>query len=209
MSFDRYKDLQDLKEKNFHRIDPSKYTIIFMDCKGITRQHQKYDLINKDRIYEVLTSCAYNIASKYNISCTIYGAIDEVNIIFKNPALLCSIFDVGNCADYILSLYMQQFLKLFWRQYPDINLKATIFNLSPSDIDRYIAFRKEVCRIVALFYIAKNNLDKAKYTGLPFEEGPVSELLEKEGLYSAVISNNKFFNGILAHHQPFSFKMFS
>lgn len=196
MPFEKYKDLWELKENHFHRIHPDKAAVIFLDCKDVTRNHKQYDLLERDLIYRLLSNAAFNVAKETELSCTIYAGIDEVSILFPDVQWLMGYFRVGDCADYILSLFMQRFLKHFWKDYPEIYLKGTLFQLPPKDINRYLKYRQEVCKAVSMFYVAKENLPTEKYRRLPFEVEPIKELLLKEDLYQILSCHIDFFEGI-------------
>ena len=196
MPFEKYKDLWELKEEHFHRIHPDKAVLIFLDCKDVTRNHRKYNLLERDPVYRFLSNAAYNVAMDTQLSCAIYAAVDEVSIIFPEVQWLMGYFRVGDCAGYILSLYMQRFLKHFWRDYPEIYLKGTLFQLPSKDIDRYLKYRQEVCKAVSMFYVAKENLPSEKYRGIPFDVDSIKELLLKEDLYQILYRHRDFFVGI-------------
>ena len=196
MPFEKYNDLWELKENHFHRVHPDKAAVIFLDCKDVTRNHKHYDLLERDPIYRFLSNAAFNVAKDTQLSCTIYAAVDEVSILFPDVQWLMGYFRVGDCTDYILSLYMQRFLKHFWKDYPEILLKGTLFPLPLEDIDRYMKYRQEVCKAVSMFYVAKENLPPEKYRGLPFEVKPIRELLIKENLYQILQEYKEFFEGI-------------
>ena len=196
MAFDKFKDLWNQKERSFKRIDSRQSLVIFMDCKDVTSDHSHFDQSGSDPIYRIMADCAYRVAVESDLSCTIYAAIDEVSIIFSDPKKLVGYFRVGDCADYLCSLYLQRFLRHFWKYYPKINLKSTVFPLSQCDTGRYLQYRKEVAQTVAMFYVAKQSLPASKYRDLPFSSSPVRRLLEDEGLMDILAKNKDFFNGI-------------
>ncbi|MCC2255557.1 hypothetical protein LKD70_14225 [Ruminococcus sp. CLA-AA-H200] len=201
MAFEQYSDLFELKEQNFHRLDQGKATVIFLDCQGITKNHKDYKLMDKDPIYRIMADCAYNVAEDIQSTCIIYAGVDEASIIFRDVADLYNAFQMGDCADYVLSLFMQRFLKYFWEKYPNIYVKGTIFNLPTKDIQRYINYRHDVCRAVAMFYMAKEYLPKELYSQLEFAEESIKELLMEHGLYDELSENGAFLNGVCLDHK--------
>lgn len=192
----KYRDLWEAKEKNFRRITPDKAAVIFMDGQGVTGNHKKYNLMERDLVYRSLADAAWKVAKKTVVSCTIHAAVDECSIVFPDTSALMAHYQMGDCADYILSLYTQDLLKEFWKDFPDIRMKSTLFLLPKEDTERYLAWRKSVGRTVALFWLAKEYLPSEKYKDLPFSPGPIAELLKKEGLYEKVKKNRPFFYGI-------------
>lgn len=202
MPFEKYKDLWELKENNFHRLELQKAAVLFMDCKDVTADHQRYQLMGKDPVYRVMADCARQVSQKENLSCMIYAGIDEASVVFPDSRQLYDRFRVDDCADYVLSLFTQRFLKLFWKIYPKIYVKSTIFPLSIPDIGRYLSYRKEVCQTVAAFYQAKEHLPSALYRDLPFAKEPVCKLLMEYDLYDTLVKNRSFYNGILVKCEP-------
>lgn len=196
MAFEEYHDIWEMKDNNYRRLDLSKSAVIFMDCKDVTGDHVHYHLMNEHPVYKTMVDCAYRIAEDANLDCTIYGGIDEVSVIFSDPQQLYDYFRVDDCADYILTLYMQRFLKLFWEYYPDIYIKNTLFSIPAEHTERFLAYRKEICHSGALFYQAKEHLDKNLYRGPDFTIEQMEELLKNHGLYDEVITNDLFYNGI-------------
>lgn len=198
----KYHDLWERKEKNFRRIDPDKAAVVFLDGQGVTGNHKKYDLMGKDPVYRALADAAWKVAGKTGIPCMIHAAVDECSIVFPDTPALMARYRMGNCADYILSLYTQDFLKEFWQRFPDVRLKSTLFPLPEEDVERYLAWRQESGHTVALFWLAKECLPSEKYKNLPFSPGPVTELLKKEGLYQKVKENRPFFYGVRREYVP-------
>lgn len=205
MNNEKYKDLWEQKEKSFKRVQMDQGIVLFLDCKDVTRDHKKYRLIDRDPIYRHMADSAYHVAQETDLTCLIYSAVDETSVIFQDPMDLIGYFRVGDCLDYILSLYTQRFLKYFWKDYPEIFVKATAFPLPEGEIDRYLAWRKGVCHAVAETYIAKEYLPASKYAGIPFGDDAMKTLLKEEGLYSKLGQNQAFLYGIRKKYETKSF----
>lgn len=205
MAFEKYQDLWSLKENSYRRLERDKAAVIFMDCKDVTGDHTRYQLMGKDPVYRTMAKSAIQVAKSENLTCTVYAGIDEAMVIFPDPGELYDRFRVDDCADYVLALYMQRFLKLFWRRYPDIFVKNMIFNLPFKDTDRFLSYRREVCQTVAAFYQAKEHLRGSCYKDLPFAKEPILHLLKERGLYEELVNNRDFYNGILIEHKAHTF----
>lgn len=197
MAFDEWQDLYNLKENNFHRLDKKQATVIFMDCRNVTANHGAYDLPGRDPVYDIMAECAYGVAEALTLGCIIYSGCDECSVIFPDTAQLFYVFGMDDCADYVLSLYTQRFLKLFWNRYPGIWIKTTIFPLPPEDVQRYLTYRQEVCRHVALAWQAKEYLGKDAYVDVGWDTEKLRSLLERNSLYDGVVKNKKFYEGVL------------
>ena len=205
MAFEKYQDLWSLKENSYSRLEREKAAVIFMDCKDVTGDHVRYHLMDKDPVYRSMAESAIQVAMSENLTCTVYAGIDEATVIFPDPGDSEIARRVDDCADYILALYMQRFLKLFWQKYPDIFVKNMIFNLPFKDTGRFLSYRKEVCQTVAAFYQAKEHLKVSYYKDLPFAKEPILQLLKEQGLYEELVNNRDFYNGILKEYKANSF----
>ena len=205
MPFEKYQDLWSLKENSYRRLERDKAAVIFMDCKDVTGDHKRYHLMGKDPVYRALAESTMQVAEAVNLTCTVYAGIDEATVIFPDSEELYDRFRVDDCADYVLALYMQRFLKLFWQRYPDIFVKNMIFNLPIKDTDHFLSYRREVCQTVAAFYQAKEHLKASCYKDLPFAKEPILQLLKEQGLYEELVNNQDFYNGILKEHKAHTF----
>ncbi len=204
MAFEEYQDILMLKERTYHRIDLSKATVIMMDCKDVTSDHQNFHLMSEHPIYQTMADCAGRIAVSEGLDCTIYAGIDELTVVFHQPQQLFDTFRVGDCADYIVALYTQRFLKIFWKTYPTVFIKTSIFSLPHTEVRRLIAYRKAICRSGALYYQAKEHLDKSIYhrdNGKDFTLEQISDILRIHGLYDELITNKSFYEGILLRYK--------
>ena len=205
MIHEEYKDLWERKEKNFKRVQMDQGIVLFLDCKDVTRNHKKYHMLDRDPIYRHMADSAYHVAQETDLSCLIYSAVDETSVIFQDPKDLIGYFRVGNCLDYILSLYTQRFLKYFWKDYPEIFVKATAFPLPEDEIGRYLTWRESVCCAVAETYVAKEYLPASRYAGIPFGDHAMQTLLEEEGLYDRLEQAPGFLHGIRKKYQATCF----
>lgn len=205
MAFEKYQDLWSLKENSYRRLERDKAVIIFMDCKDVTGNHARYHLMGKDPVYRAMAESAMQVAEAENLTCTVYAGIDEAMVIFPDSGELYDRFRVDDCADYVLALYMQRFLKFFWQRYPDIFVKNMIFNLPFKDTGRFLSYRREVCQTVAAFYQAKEHLEVSRYKDLPFAKETILQLLKEQGLYEELANNRDFYNGILMEHKAHTF----
>lgn len=196
MPFEEYHDLWSLKEANYRRLDPNKAAVIFMDCRDVTKNHRIYKLMTDDPVYKTMADSALKVADELQLDCTIYSGIDETSVILTNIPQLKDAFQMDDCSDYVLALYMQYFLKYFWHRYPDVFVKNTIFNIPFNKTERYINYRRSVCRTVSCFYLAKEKLNPELYKDIDFAEQPIRDLLKKHNLFDSLQKNDAFYNGI-------------
>lgn len=200
MTWEKWVDLEQIREKSFKKLDKQKSTIIFMDCRNVTSNHAEYDLFEKNPIYKTMADCSFLVLEEMDLSGVIYSAADECSVIFSDTDELCRRFQMGTCGDYVLALFLQQFLQLFWNHYPYIMVKNTIFQHTPENVSRYLDYRKALWHYNALFWMAKESLDKQLYAGMNDEESIIA-LLREHGLYEKVIENQDFYNGVLLRHK--------
>lgn len=196
MAFDEWVDLYRIRENYFHKLNPSLHTIIFMDGRGVTGNHLRYNLFERDPIYRIMSDCAWNVADKLNLNCRIYSAADECSVIFPDTKQLIERFEMDDCGDYIATLYLQHFLKFFWVKYPEILIKSTIFQHTSQDAGRYLEYRKAVCWHNALWWQAKEYLRKEEYTSIGDDTQEMIKLLKRHQIYDELIRNNDFYNGV-------------
>lgn len=201
VDFSEWDDLYKLREESFSKLKPDLHTVIFMDGRGVTGNHKRYNLFERDPIYLIMANTAWEIAERRNLDCTIYAASDECSIIFPNTKQLCDSFQMGDCGDYVLSLYVQIFLKLFWTKYPDILFKSTIFQHTEQEARRYLEYRKAICQHNALWWQAKEHLKKSDYVAVGEDTQRMVNLLKEHGLYEPLIANSDFYDGIKLIHQ--------
>lgn len=208
MPFVEYRDLWELKENNYRRMDPKQAAVIFMDCRDVTKNHRAYNLMTDDPVYKTMADSAFKVAEELMLDCTIYAGIDEASVIFTDIPQLRDAFQMDDCADYVLALYMQRFLKHFWKRYSDIFIKNTIFNIPFGKTKRFIDYRRSVCRTVACFYQAKEKLSPELYKDIDFAEQPIRDLLMKYDLFDILRKNDAFYNGIEISYTAPSFLSF-
>lgn len=199
MDYIRWEDIALVRETNFHKLEDAKSTVIFMDCRNVTGNHARYNLFQKDPIYTIMAKCCSEVVEGLYLSCNVYAALDECSVIFPDTKELKSCFQMGDCGDYVLSLFIQRFLKLFWVYYPNIFVKSTIFQHSQEDVMRYLEYRKALCQQNALVWMAKEHLDKREYMAIIGNQKQMKDLLRKHGLYNITVANTAFYEGVLIH----------
>ncbi len=199
MDYGQWKDIALVRETNFHKLEDEKSTVIFMDCRNVTGNHARYDLFQRDQIYTIMAKCCSEVVEGLYLSCDIYAALDECSVIFPDTKELKSCFQMGDCGDYVLSLFIQRFLKLFWVYYPTTFVKSTIFQYTQEDVMRYLEYRKALCQQNALVWIAKEHLKKEEYASVSEDTIRIKELLRRHGLLDATVANSAFYEGVLLH----------
>lgn len=192
---DSYYDLYLKKDNSYGKIDTSLPAVVFIDGVGVTRNHKKYNLIQRNGYLMHLHKSAVEMVKTLGISCTVYTALDEVSFIFHDAAALVYVFEMGNTVSYIESLFIQKFSRIFWTKYPEINHKVTIFNIGKEEPEKWLQYRRAVCHTNAAVYMAKEYLDKEEYYEKDIKE--VLSALKKYSLYENMICNRNFYHGIL------------
>lgn len=197
---DKYKDLWQLKEDTYKVIDFNMPIIIYMDGKHITSNHKDYNMLKTPNFTNDLIDSAEKTCKKLHLSADLYAGIDELAIIIREPHILKE-FDVGDNANYINLIFMQHFLKFFWKTHPEVIFKSTIFNISNENIPRYIEYRREICYSGALWYIAKEYLSKEEYKELSVVTD-MEKLLKDKNLWTYFDENKQLRSGILKSVSP-------
>lgn len=192
---DSYYDLYLKKDNSYGKIDTRLPAVVFIDGVGVTRNHKKYNLIQRNGYLMHLHKSAVEMVKTLGISCTVYTALDEVSFIFHDTAALVYVFEMGNTVSYIESLFIQKFSRIFWTKYPEINHKVTIFNIGKEEPEKWLQYRRAVCHANAAVYMAKEYLNKEEYYEKDIKE--VLSSLKKHSLYESMICNRNFYHGIL------------
>lgn len=175
---EKFKDVRETEYRKLSKVDP---VLIVLDGKNVTKHHDRYPLLKENTFTEVIFTIGKEIVKDLNLNAHIYAMTDEINFIFTESDEFIKFFKVDGSAEYILSLFLQRFLKRFWSYYPEVFLKASISNVTKDKIARYIQFRKEICYDNALFYIAKEFLSSKEYYGKSTKE--VEDLLKGKKLF--------------------------
>lgn len=158
----KYKDVWD---NDYPKIDPIFPILIHLDGKKVTRNHKKYNMMSEENNFtQILFDCGKKLFEELSLKGHIYAATDEISFIIENTEQLVHHFKVGNSSEYILAMFFQKYLKLFWEFFPEVYLKPSITNIYSNKIERYLEFRKEVCYDNAVIYIAKEFLSPPDYT---------------------------------------------
>lgn len=201
------------KNKQFKMLNQEKATIIFMDGHNVTKNHERYRLMGKDPVYRDMLDTVVEVLKRrrlcehapvrllqipdYARSPVIYAAMDECSVVFPNTKKFADAFGMGDCGDYVLAMFLEDFLKIFWQQYPLMRVKATIFQEERLRVKDYLAERIRLCEENALAWVCKDRLPVAEYMGKTPEE--MAALLKEKGLYQTLEHHRDFAHGILVN----------
>lgn len=188
----KYSDLFNLKDENYGTLSEDKCVVFFIDGKNVTKNHKDYPMLGTANFTKCLFECAKRVVRDINTSALIYAAIDELTIIFTNPSDVFSYFGVGGSTSCICGLLVQRIFcdfQLFYKCY----FKPVVFQLNECDIKRWISYRKEVCNIIGVYYIAKEYLPKNLYRDKDLPD--VLNLLREHDLIRVISSNRYICDG--------------
>lgn len=198
---DKYPDLYRIKEYSYGTLNVKDPVIVFMDGIGITRNHKKYNMLNKDGFIKYLSKSALKMMSLINIDAVSYISMDEVSFVFYDTEKFIKYFEMDNVLSYIESVFLQKFCRIFHKYYPEVDFKMTMFNITENDIPRWIQYRKDICTCNAEVYVAKEFLPKHPWKQISSE--CILNLLKENNLYDSVLMQNKqFYCGLYHEFHP-------
>lgn len=197
---DLFPELFNKKDISYGKINIYKPLIVFIDGVGITKNHKAFPLMERDGYIQFLFECAKNMATLINTDCIIYTAMDETSFIFKDICSFINFFKMGNTKNYIQALFIQYFNQFFWKKYPMVFHKLTMFNIEDSEIRKWIDYRKKICCTNAAVYMAKEYLDKKEYDKKTNRD--IIKSLKSHNLFESLVTNKDFYNGLLYHYIP-------
>lgn len=202
---EKYHDLWELKDKSYGKLDENKSIVIFLDGKDVTKNHKKYPMIGDANFTECMFECCKSVIRDINADAIIYAAIDELTVIFTNPVDVFKFFGVDGSASCICGLFTQRLVKRFWDFY-ECFFKPVIFQMDTSFIDRWITYRREICNIIGIYYVAKEFLPKGSYKDKDLSD--VLTLLRKHNLTSVISSNRYICDGCYYRFEKDNTKFF-
>ena len=189
--FNYFKTIE-LKYK--YQLSKSKPIIVRFDGKNITKS-TRYNLSKKNEFTSALISTTEQMVKHFS-NCIAYIAIDEVNLIFKDPDEFFEHYTTNSDSlQYCLSMVQQEFLNIFWRMIPDIYFGVSIFNIPSDKVDSYIKYRKTSAFNVAVTYFAKRKFNKEQYQNK--KQKDIINIIKEHRLYEEFCQYKEFVEGVL------------
>lgn len=189
--FKQYKCCIEEKKENLEFVEYGKSYVIFFDGQNATKNHN-YDMFSKESFTYYLENAAAAVCNRYGLKAIIYAIIDEVTIIIPKDNNLIEKFGYDKMQE-ILTLFTQEVCRIFWKNV-DCNLKGTMYQIKEENIDKLLALRKEVAKVLALEYFAKEYLDSSCYHEKSIEE--IENALKENNLYDKYKDLETFREGI-------------
>lgn len=181
---------KNLENKYRAQLSKNNPLVIRLDGKDITKNFEKYNLMDPDGFTYSLYDTAKNVCSAYH--CRIYAVMDELSIIFLNPHEFFSKFttvDSLRCG----CVFLQDFIEYYWEHYEHVKFKISIFSIKYDVIESYINSREKTGENTSVFYFAKHFLDKDEYTNKKKED--IVSVIKKKNLYNKYLENPNFSAG--------------
>lgn len=146
----------------FNNNDP---VCIRFDGKNITKDHKHYPLTTINGFTHQAFLSAQNVLGTQ--SGIIYAGLDEVSVIFTDPAIFWCQFDDRN-KDYAMGLLLQTFVKSFYKYYPEVYFGTSMFTVK--DPLFYLHTKQALNSNNSIVYIAKDFLSVDKYHNVPTDD---------------------------------------